>query len=112
MLIRSRRAFPLYGGRIASLYRNSRILHCAIAVLQESSDEPEYRCAPHESSAPFDFNKHLGEASGALALKCFDSRSDGTPRFARHTAFVDPTAPVHAAPRISIEVRTLVFHRA
>ena len=27
------------------------------------------------------------------------------------TAFVDPTTPADAAPRESIEVRTLVFHR-
>jgi hypothetical protein len=48
----------------------------------------------------------------ALLLKCFDSRTDGTARFAPHTAFVDPTTPADAPPRISIEVRTLVFHRA
>jgi hypothetical protein len=46
----------------------------------------------------------------ALLLKCFDSRTDGTARFAPHTAFVDPTTPADAPPRISIEVRTLVFH--
>jgi hypothetical protein len=48
----------------------------------------------------------------ALLLKCFDSRTDGTARFAPHTAFVDPTTPADAPPRVSIEVRTLVFHRA
>lgn len=48
----------------------------------------------------------------ALLLKCFDSRTDGTARFAPHTAFVDPTTPADAPPRESIEVRTLVFHRA
>jgi hypothetical protein len=48
----------------------------------------------------------------ALLLKCFDSRTDGTARFAPHTAFVDPTAPADAPPRESIEVRTLVFHQA
>ena len=47
----------------------------------------------------------------ALLLKCFDSRTDGTARFAPHTAFADPTTPVDAPPRQSIEVRTLVFHR-
>jgi hypothetical protein len=47
----------------------------------------------------------------ALLLKCFDSRTDGTARFAPHTAFVDPTTPADAPPRESIEVRTLVFHR-
>jgi len=48
----------------------------------------------------------------ALLIKCYDSRTDGTARFAPHTAFVDPTTPADAPPRVSIEVRTLVFHRA
>jgi hypothetical protein len=48
----------------------------------------------------------------ALLLKCFDSATDGTARFAPHTAFIDPTTPADAPPRQSIEVRTLVFHRA
>jgi hypothetical protein len=48
----------------------------------------------------------------ALLLKCYDSRTDGTARFAPHTAFADPTTPADAPPRHSIEVRTLVFHRA
>jgi hypothetical protein len=47
----------------------------------------------------------------ALLLKCFDSKTDGRARFAPHSAFSDPTAPPDAAPRESIEVRTLVFHR-
>jgi hypothetical protein len=48
----------------------------------------------------------------ALLLKCFDSRTDGVARFLPHTAFVDPATPADAPPRESIEVRTLVFHRA
>jgi hypothetical protein len=48
----------------------------------------------------------------ALLLKCFDTRTDGVARFAPHSAFTDPTAPADAPPRESIEVRTLVFHRA
>ncbi|WP_454644509.1 CmcJ/NvfI family oxidoreductase [Bradyrhizobium liaoningense] len=47
----------------------------------------------------------------ALLLKCYDSATDGRTRFGPHTAFVDPTTPADAAPRESIEVRTLVFHR-
>ncbi|MGC2082386.1 MAG: CmcJ/NvfI family oxidoreductase [Bradyrhizobium sp.] len=47
----------------------------------------------------------------ALLLKCYDSATDGRTRFGPHTAFVDPTTPVDAAPRESIELRTLVFHR-
>ena len=47
----------------------------------------------------------------ALLLKCYDSTTDGRTRFGPHTAFVDPTTPADAAPRESIELRTLVFHR-
>jgi hypothetical protein len=47
----------------------------------------------------------------ALLLKCYDSAIDGRTRFAPHTAFIDPTTPADAAPRESIEIRTLVFHK-
>ena len=50
-------------------------------------------------------------ADEALLIKCYDSLADGRARFAPHTAFTDPTAPVDAPPRESIEIRTLVFHR-
>jgi hypothetical protein len=46
-----------------------------------------------------------------LLLKCYDSRIDGSARFTPHTAFTDPTTPAGSAPRESIELRTLVFHR-
>jgi hypothetical protein len=43
-----------------------------------------------------------------LLLKCYDS--DGRrARFTAHSAFEDPTSPSDAAPRESVEVRTLVF---
>ena len=45
----------------------------------------------------------------ALLLKCFDSLTDGTARFAPHCAFEDPGAPANLLPRESIELRTLVF---
>ena len=44
----------------------------------------------------------------ALLLKVYDSATDGPARFTAHTAFDDPTAPDNAAPRESIEVRTLI----
>src|SRR5882757_280605 len=47
----------------------------------------------------------------ALLLKCYDSATDGRARFGPHTAFVDPTTPPGAAPRESIELRALVFHK-
>jgi hypothetical protein len=47
----------------------------------------------------------------ALLLKCSDTSTAVSARFTPHSAFVDPTTPADAAPRESIEVRTLVFHR-
>jgi hypothetical protein len=44
-----------------------------------------------------------------LLIKCYDSIDDGRARFVPHSAFVDPTTPVGALPRESIELRTLVF---
>ena len=43
-----------------------------------------------------------------LLLKCYDSATDGRARFTAHAAFDDPTATDDAAPRESIEVRTLI----
>jgi len=45
----------------------------------------------------------------AILIKCYDSLDDGRARFTAHTAFRDPTTPVGAPPRESIEVRTLAF---
>ncbi len=45
----------------------------------------------------------------ALVFKVYDSEKDGRARFTAHTAFVDPTTPPGAAPRQSIEARTLAF---
>lgn len=45
----------------------------------------------------------------ALVFKVFDSATDGRARFTAHTAFDDPTAPPGAAPRESIEIRTIAF---
>lgn len=47
-----------------------------------------------------------------LMLKIADTRTDISARFMPHTAFTDPTTPADAAPRQSIELRTLVFHPA
>ena len=46
----------------------------------------------------------------ALLLKCYDSAEDGVARFTAHTAFDDPTAPLGAPPRESIEARLLVLY--
>jgi hypothetical protein len=47
-----------------------------------------------------------------LLLKIADTRTDISARFMPHTSFTDPTTPPDAAPRQSIELRTLVFHPA
>ena len=44
-----------------------------------------------------------------MLIKCYDSAEDGRARFTAHSAFRDPTSPSDAAPRESIEVRTLAF---
>ncbi len=44
-----------------------------------------------------------------LLLKCFDTARDGRARWTAHTAFDDPTSPPDAAPRQSIETRTIAF---
>ena len=46
----------------------------------------------------------------ALLIKVYDSVTDGRARFTPHSAFDDPTAPDDAAPRESIEVRTLISY--
>lgn len=51
-------------------------------------------------------------ADEALLLKCCDTSTGVPARYTPHSAFTDPTAPADAAPRESIEVRTLVFHRS
>jgi len=45
----------------------------------------------------------------ALVFKVYESLRDGRARWTAHTAFADPTAPPHARPRESIEIRTLAF---
>ncbi|MEE2778736.1 MAG: CmcJ/NvfI family oxidoreductase [Acidobacteriota bacterium] len=49
------------------------------------------------------------EADEVLLLKCFDSDHQ-LARFTAHSAFDDPSSPVDAPARESIEVRTLVFY--
>jgi hypothetical protein len=49
------------------------------------------------------------ERDEVLLIKCFDSATDGRARLAVHTAFEDPTTPVEAPPRESIEMRMFAF---
>jgi hypothetical protein len=45
----------------------------------------------------------------AIVFKVYDSATDGRARFTPHTSFDDPGTPPGAAPRRSIEMRTLAF---
>jgi hypothetical protein len=45
----------------------------------------------------------------AIVFKVYDSLKDGRARWTAHTAFDDPTSPVNARPRESIEIRTFAF---
>lgn len=45
-----------------------------------------------------------------ILLKCFDTERDGRARWTAHAAFDDPTSPANAAPRQSIETRTIAFY--
>jgi hypothetical protein len=44
-----------------------------------------------------------------ILLKTYDSQLDGRARFVGHTAFEDPTSPLDAPFRESIEIRTIAF---
>jgi len=46
----------------------------------------------------------------AIVFKVYDSEKDGRARFTAHSAFVDPTTPPGAAPRQSIEIRTIALY--
>ena len=49
------------------------------------------------------------EREEVVLLKCFDSVGDGTAKWTCHGSFQPPDAPADAAPRESIEIRTLYF---
>lgn len=49
------------------------------------------------------------KSNEALVFKCFDSSDFARANCVPHSAFHDPTAPPKAAPRESIEVRTVAF---
>ncbi|MDG2205801.1 MAG: CmcJ/NvfI family oxidoreductase [Alphaproteobacteria bacterium] len=49
------------------------------------------------------------EPNELILLKCYDTETDRA-RWTAHTAFDDPTSPADAAPRQSIETRTIAFY--
>ncbi len=50
------------------------------------------------------------EEDEVILLKCFDTERDGRARWTAHAAFDDPSSPPDAAPRQSIETRTIAFY--
>jgi hypothetical protein len=50
------------------------------------------------------------EPDEVILLKCYDTERDGRARWTAHTAFDDPSSPADAAPRQSIETRTIAFY--
>ena len=49
-------------------------------------------------------------AEEVLLFKNYDTRTDGTARYALHSAFEDPDTPANPAPRETIETRAFVFY--
>lgn len=49
-------------------------------------------------------------AGEVLLFKNYDTRTDGTARYALHSAFDDPGTPANPAPRETIETRAFVFY--
>ena len=49
-------------------------------------------------------------ANEVLLFKNYDTLTDGTARYALHSAFKDPNTPSNAAPRETIETRAFVFY--
>ena len=67
----------------------------------------EYRCTFNPEHRWYYFPRL--EHNETILIKVCDTEQDGRSRFSLHTAFDDPTCPVGAAPRESIEVRCLAF---
>jgi len=79
-------------------------------------DEPsfEYSRSSETRHASYDANHRWYyfprmTANEVLLFKNFDTLTDGTARYALHSAFEDPTSPPDPAPRESIESRCFLF---
>jgi hypothetical protein len=101
---------------------------CDARSVDEADMHMIVRSAPHRAEPSFEYarsseTRHAGYASGhrwywfprmtadeVLLFKNYDTLTDGTARYALHSAFEDPTAPTDAAPRESIESRAFVFY--
>ena len=101
--------------------RDSPLAVCDASTVSSDDLVPSDLIYPHRVGETYQVSYNPGhrwfyvpemKTDEALLLKCFDSETDGRARFAPHSAFTDPTAPADVPPRESIEVRTLVFHRA
>lgn len=95
--------------------QESPIAICEASSIRQEDVIPTEEGVKHEVYL-FNFNsRHRWfyfpqmQPNEVLLFKCFDSLDDGRARLTAHTAFDDPTSPLHARPRESIEVRTLAF---
>jgi hypothetical protein len=61
----------------------------------------------HNSAHRWFYFPHM-QRDEVMLIKCYDSDANRA-RFTAHSAFDDPTSPPNAAPRESVEVRTIAF---
>jgi hypothetical protein len=62
----------------------------------------------HNPAQRWQYFPHM-EREEVVVLKCFDSLDDGTARWTAHGSFPPPNLPADAAPRESIEIRSMYF---
>ncbi len=81
------------------LFASSRVYPDRVGEVYHCAYTPQHR---------WYYFPHM-QRNEALVFKTFDSMKDGRARWTAHSAFDDPTSPVGAPPRESIEMRTLAF---
>lgn len=100
---------PQRGGEVDT--RRVRIFDARRATQAPSLDRNGFEVRAHHSEVS-DFTDDARIRSTYYAeaeTLIYDSRTDGTARLTAHTAFEDPSSPLGAPHRRSIELRTLVF---
>ncbi|MEX3896839.1 CmcJ/NvfI family oxidoreductase [Paraburkholderia sp. BR10954] len=95
------RIAPPPGG--LSLDRNGFELHHHASALNDFSDPTAFNPRHRWYYFP------LMSPDEVLLLKIYDSAGDDVARLTAHTAFDDPSSPLDAQPRRSIELRALLF---
>ena len=84
----------------------------AISCLRPDLSEPARRNLFGQIQPQPSLVLYSGDDGGrGAAAEVLQFRNRRPHPFGPHTAFIDPTTPADAAPRESIELRTLVFHK-